>query len=418
MKKKLNIWLIKEGEALPVDDKPRLMRTGALAKYLSEQGHTVTWWSSGFIHGKKEYYTKEYKELVINDNETLILLHSPIVYKKNVSLKRFVYHRMLANQMKEKIKDKEVPDIIICSYPTVQFAQVAVKYGRNHNIPVVLDTRDFWPDIFERAFPERLRFFARIALKPFKLQTGRVYKKATALTGVVPECIDWGMNYAKRSKSDLDRCIYIGYIKEEIDRDIFENNIKYWESKDIFANTWNMCFFGTLSGNSMDLSTVIKAVKELSKEYKNIRLVVCGEGDAKEHLMKEAAGCENIVFPGWMNKEQMQSLMKISKCGLYCYKNTMDFKNAYGNKVVQYMSEGLPILSSLQGFAKEYIERYSIGATYTEGNIDSCTDEIKYLYENEKIRQQMGFHSLTCFEKEFEADIVNRQFEEYMYDLI
>ena len=45
MKKKLNIWLIKEGEALPVDDKPRLMRTGSLAKYLSEQGHIVTWWS-------------------------------------------------------------------------------------------------------------------------------------------------------------------------------------------------------------------------------------------------------------------------------------------------------------------------------------------------------------------------------------
>lgn len=31
-KKSLNVWLIKEGEALPIDEDVRLMRMGSLAK--------------------------------------------------------------------------------------------------------------------------------------------------------------------------------------------------------------------------------------------------------------------------------------------------------------------------------------------------------------------------------------------------
>jgi hypothetical protein len=37
-------WLIKPGEAIPVDPgAPQLMRTGILARCLADRGHQVTW---------------------------------------------------------------------------------------------------------------------------------------------------------------------------------------------------------------------------------------------------------------------------------------------------------------------------------------------------------------------------------------
>lgn len=418
MRKRLNVWLIKEGEALPVDSNARLMRTGLLAQYLSEQGHEVTWWSSGFIHGKKEYYCKEYQEIKINSRETLVLLHSPISYKRNVSPQRILYHQMLARQMKQKFKEKEKPDIIICSYPTIQFANVAVKYGQKNHVPVVIDVRDLWPDIFERVFPKRLKWLAHIGMIPLKMQVRNVFKRATAISGVVPHCVKWGINYIGREIRETDRFIYIGYQKEKISDEAFDSNIRFWQEQGITSNNWIICFFGTLSSNSLDLLTVIQAIKNISEKYPEIRLVICGAGDAREQFMQEAQGSNNIVLPGWMGKEQMQSLMKISKCGLYCYKNTMDFTNAFGNKIIQYMSEGLPVLSSLQGFSKTYMMQNNMGLTYEEGNVEDCIHQLQKMYENETLRMTMAKQSLECFERDFDAKIVNQKFEDYIYDIL
>ena len=418
MDKKLNIWLIKEGEALPVNDNARLMRTGLLARYLSENGHTVTWWSSGFIHGKKEYYSEQYQEIAINERETLVLLHSPIVYKRNVSLQRIIYHENLARQMKKKWKEKKAPDIILCSYPTIQFAKVAVEYGRKYNIPVILDVRDLWPDIFERVFPKPVQRLSKIVLLPLKLRTGNVFCKASGITGVVPDCIEWGLHYARRDRTEQDQCIFIGYSKEFLTEQQLEEHDIFWSKLGIISDTWNICFFGTLSGNSLDLSTVIQAVLRLAEKYPDIRLIVCGAGDGMEAYKREAQRSKHIVFPGWMGKDQMQSLMKLSKCGVYCYKNTLDFTNAFGNKIIQYMSEGLPVLSSLQGFSKEYITRYHMGTVYREGDVVDCATQIEMLYGNETERTEMAKQSLLRFETDFETEIVNQKFESYIYDVL
>ncbi len=418
MNKKLNIWLIEEGEALPVGENARLMRTGLLARFLAEQGHTVTWWTSGFLHGEKKYFVDEYKEIAINQQETLALLYSPVIYKKNVSLKRILYHRLLALQMKRKWRESQAPDIIVCSYPTVQFAQVAIQYGKNHKIPVILDVRDLWPDIFERVFPKKLQKIASIILLPLKWQTARVFKNATAVTGVVPDCVRWGLNYAKRKKTDLDRCLYIGCKKETISDIAWKENVQFWSRQGVTADTWNISFIGTLSSNSLDLSTVIQAVLRLAEKYPDIRLIVCGAGDGMEAYKREAQRSKHIVFPGWMGKDQMQSLMKLSKCGVYCYKNTLDFTNAFGNKIIQYMSEGLPVLSSLQGFSKEYITRYHMGTVYREGDVVDCATQIEMLYGNETERTEMAKQSLLRFETDFETEIVNQKFESYIYDVL
>ena len=52
------IWLLQDGEPLPTDDNPRLMRTGTLAERLVEAGFDVTWWASSFQHSTKRYRSR------------------------------------------------------------------------------------------------------------------------------------------------------------------------------------------------------------------------------------------------------------------------------------------------------------------------------------------------------------------------
>lgn len=418
MEQRLKIWIIRASEDLPIDKTGKLMRAGLLAEYLAKIGHEVIWWTSTYKHGEKRYRYNEQKVIDVNTNEKLVLLHSPKAYKKNISFSRIKYYRKLAKEFSKNCEKYAVPDIIICSYPTIEFAKEAECYGKRHNVPVILDVRDLWPDIFERAFPDRVRWLSKVLLLPLKIQTSKVFQNALGITGVTPAMVKWGVRYANRKRNSYDRCIYIGCNKNTMSEVVYNDALQYWLEKGIDKSTWNLCFIGTLSSNSLDLETVIKAVKELSADYPKIRLVVCGAGDAECDLKKVASKSTNIIFPGWLGEDKMRSLMRISCCGVYCYKNTVDFMGAFGNKIIQYMSEGLPIISSLHGFSKDYISQHNIGIFYEEGNIQSCMESIKVLYLKEEYRKRMGRNSLKRFEIDFETNIVNQHFVQLIEEVV
>ena len=82
---KLTVWLLREGEPLPVDEHPRLMRTGLLAEWLRKQGHEVIWWCSAFEHQSKTYRVRQTETVEIAPGEKLVMLYTGIRYRKNVS---------------------------------------------------------------------------------------------------------------------------------------------------------------------------------------------------------------------------------------------------------------------------------------------------------------------------------------------
>ena len=412
-KKTLRIWLIAEGEGLPIQKNAHLMRVGTTAEYLSGQGHTVLWWSSTFIHGEKRYLFDKTKKIRINSNYELLLLHSKISYKKNISLKRIIYHEVLAQQFKKNLRKIDKPDIILCSWPTSQFAREAVSYGEKNNVPVILDARDMWPDIFIRAFPDNIEKIAQIALLPLKASAASTFKRAYGITAMIDSLLTWACNYAKRKPGEKDRTIYIGNNRLDISQSESALLKSKWAKMGISEETWNICFFGTF-GSHIALDTVIKAVKELSEKYQDIRLLIGGGGDREDEFKTIAKGCENILFLGWLNNKEMTSLMRISKCGALCIKNTFDFKDTFNTKAIQYISEGLPIVNSLSGFAKTLIKNETMGVSYEFDDVYDCKDKILYLYGHEDERKHMSENAQKCFYEKFESSVVNKQMEEYL----
>jgi hypothetical protein len=101
------IWLIKDGETLPVQPGARPMRTGMLANQLLEKGHSVVWWSSTFSHQRKTLLYERDTVLEVKPGFELNLIYAGR-YPKNISLKRYFHHRTLARRF-SKSKRKPVP---------------------------------------------------------------------------------------------------------------------------------------------------------------------------------------------------------------------------------------------------------------------------------------------------------------------
>ncbi len=411
-------WIISDCEPLPTDDDPRLMRAGLLAEYLSKKGWKVTWFAPGFDHGKKTDRFGSTQEIEVNDNEKLVALYSPVTYSRNTSPKRVLFYRKLAGELRKSFKKESLPYVIFCSWPTQTFAKEALDYGKKTGVPVVLDVRDLWPDIFTRVFPGSMQGLAKAALMPSINGAKKLFRQADAITGVTPGSLRWGLEKAGRPGGPMDRVVYIGYENSEIPEEELAPAMEAWRSMGITEDTFNFTYFGTFSMSTLDLETVIRAFREIASERSDVRLLLIGAGDAEQKFREAAGECDKIVFPGWCSNVQIQSALKLSDAGLYPFRNLEDFRDAFGNKIIGYMAAGLPVMSSLEGFSKAYMEQYGTGRTYREGDVSSAKEVMLNFLADEEENRAMGRRGLERFREDFDMPVVNRKLEELFTELI
>src|SRR5205807_498974 len=91
-----------------------------------------------------------------------------------VSLARFADHVIWGRRFERAIAAASAPDIIFCAYPTIEAALTCARYGQKRRVPVVIDLRDMWPDLFAELAPRSLRPLARALLMPAAWRMVRV----------------------------------------------------------------------------------------------------------------------------------------------------------------------------------------------------------------------------------------------------
>lgn len=411
----MKIWLIQVGEPLPIDNKgrDRLYRTGLLANYLIEAGHKVVWWTSDFYHQKKMNRFGEDKTIELKNGLKIILLHS-IPYYKNISLGRVFNHWHLAIKFRNKARQYNPPDIILASYPTIELCVEAVKYGLEYNVPVVVDVRDLWPDIFLDVGPKILKPMLRIACRPFFKWAKYVFKNAYAITGVTEEYVEWGLKYGNRRQSDLDRSFPFGYpeyVPSEKEMSIAE---KKWKDFGLDKSKYIISFFGTL-GRQFDFNPVFEAADKLADT--DILFVICGSGDNLENLKRKAQFYKNIIFPGWVSKAEIWLLMRYAKIGLAPYVNHKNFLLNLPNKPIEYFSAGLPVLSSIDGVLGNLLKKYNCGMVYGH-SAEGLVECIVKLKNNPSLYKTLSQNARKLFEEKFSADRVYPAMVKYLEEVV
>ena len=208
----MNAWLATIGEPVPVQEgsHDRLHRAGYFARFLpatairSRGGLPPSTISA---NGTSLTATPSSRPRVRCD---IRLLHG-CGYRSNVSWARFRDHDQIGGQFARLARAAEDrPDVIVAALPTIELCAESVKFGRQRGIPVILDMRDMWPDIFVTAVPGRPAG-ARLLLWPLFRQARSAHAGATAITGITEAFVDWGLQRGRRARSPLDRAFPMGY---------------------------------------------------------------------------------------------------------------------------------------------------------------------------------------------------------------
>lgn len=407
----MNVWILVLGEPLETDqNNNRLHRAGMLARKLVDSGHNVTFWSSNVDHIKKELRSKKTEVIQINENYKLILLAGRL-YKKNISFARIAHNIDVTKEFNKLISSQDRPDIIVSHYPIIELTEAAINYAKKNKIPSIVDVRDFWPDIFYETLPSSISFIGDILFWSLKRKSLNIFKNASAITGISTQAIKWARLKNNQNIQETDKAFPLAY-----------ENLKNYKFKKDFLMKNNLdplkdniyCFFGNLSSR-IELDTVAEASRIInSKNLVNVKLVICGSGEMHEPLMAIARNCPNLVLPGWIEKDEINTLLEVSKAGVLPYPSSLDFIRSYPNKVGEYLSKNLPIISSVQGAMDELISKFNIGITYKNNSPQSLVETIQYIEDNEDVRKSMSENAGRCFTEMFDAENVYNDYISYI----
>lgn len=400
------VWVIKEGEPLPVVVGARLMRAGLLADALATRGVPVLWWTSRFQHAIKRKLDTSDRRIHVRDNLDLEVLDATVVYSRNASVRRLVYHWLLGRALRARMRTLPDPAVIYCAFPSIDLAYEAVRYASKKGIPIVVDVRDLWPEIFVRAVPAPVRLAAAAPLSFLERKARKALHHATIVTAITQSAMEWvdRKGVVPRLRQVV---VPLGAPEPPKDEDALGEALKHWNSLGVTADTWNICFFGTLSAKTMDLETAIAAAKRLADRYPSIKLVICGSGDQYARLQQLAGDNPNILLPGWVNHFSIHALMRISKVALYPLRNLVDMRDTISNKLLEYLSGSLPVVVCPTGAARELVTTHGAGVGYDEGDASSLTEALQSMVENESLRQRMADNAYACYDKNYRAELSN-----------
>lgn len=409
----MKVWLVNEGENLPGDDNnPRLQRMGLLAYELGKLGQDVVWWQSTFNHYQKKFRYSEDKDIPLTDNMEMKLLHA-CGYQKNVCLKRLYHEWKTAYKFYVRANKELLPDVIVSAMPTIAQAHYTVKFAKKHRIPVIVDIRDLNPDVFGMPFRGGVKKVVELGIVPLKIVLGSALRNATALVGTTDPYLQWGLNYASRTKKQNDRVFFVSYPDNGVTESLSEGS--RWSR---FENTSSLvcCFFGQF-GQLVDFETVMDAAQKCKENQMDVQFLLCGKGELLEHYQQvvESRGLTNVHLPGWVNKTDISDIGFVSDVGLMAYKKNDNFEMQMPNKFSEYLSLGLAIMLQPTGIMKDVIESNNCGIQYNTS--DELYEALKRLCENRDMLKEMKRNSRALFERSFAAEQVYQEYGRHVMEI-
>lgn len=408
----MKIWLIQTGEPTPLPGrKTRLYRTGMLADILHSAGHKVVWWSATFDHADRAQRFNSFTRTLSDSGYELLLLPG-CVYEHNICVRRLVNHAQLALSFDRHCRHVPLPDVILCAMPTIELCYRVGVYARRLGIPFIVDIRDLWPDIF---LIGRHRVFCMAASFPIFLLNQmllRALRTAAGLIAVSDSYLKWGLSKIGRSRTSSDRVFKLGYDDTPLQKEPDEEMKRWVNSLGLLKDGINCWFVGTF-GTTYNVSTIIDAARILiHKRDIRVRFILSGKGGDEAALRKQSSGLKNVLFTGWLDKRKLLALMPHMKIGLAAY--TEDAPQSIPNKIGEYASAGLAIVSSLKGETADLLEKHNCGITYHAYDPAALVSAIHLLADDPALLATMRKNARRIYSAEFDSKVIYRQMVNYL----
>jgi glycosyltransferase involved in cell wall biosynthesis len=401
--KTLNIAVIKDGELLPIQDPDVCLRMGSIATSLLGRGHKVTWLASTWSHQFKHQIAPEGTYPVATGYDVVLLECGQ--YKRNVSFARIAHHRAYGHAISRWLANTAEPfDAVVCAYPIPEAAAAAAQYCDKSDIPLILDVRDLWPDVFTDKLGGVGSLLAWPVITKQSRALGQALAISSAILAVSNNYLDWAKAHWNRLSAKRGTAIFrhfpIG--AGAIDSTNYGQKPPPTAKLDLPSDRILFTFLGSF-GKSYDLDLIVGAAQHFhSIGNKDVHFVLAGDGEQRGMIEAAVARLPNLHYLGWLQSDETVALMLESDVGIMPLQSV---SGTFPNKPFQYMAASLPIISSLDGEFADFAENEKIGINFDQGNQQQFIDAVTALCDRD-VRTAMVGNVKNVFATRFERSII------------
>lgn len=394
----MRVWILQTGEPMPTDDAgSRPMRAINLASALIEAGHSVVIWTADFNHFTLKHRFGRNTKVTVNDQLELRFVHSP-GYASNLGLQRLVDHGKLALQLRRLLgAQHEVPDVGFIGFPPIEVASVMTDWLRARDVPTVVDVKDAWPDVLERAVPDDLRSLGRFALRPYRRVAHKCLAASSGLSSTTEDFLGWALALAGRDRVDADLVLPLTSPLATIAKP--DPAATEWlDQHGIFDDGGlRVSFVGALH-SSYDFVPVARAARARPK----VQFVLCGNGSKANEIARLMEGLPNVVMPGWVSAEQADALARRASIALIPIAGHDDYLLNVTNKFYDSIAKGLPVAVGLEGALGRLVRANAVGWVYGGTDGRSLEDALDEAGRDPEALTRFGVNARELYEREFE----------------
>lgn len=362
-------------------------------KYLSANGYRIVWWTASFSHHFKKQRSAGWKDISVNEN-FIIRLVPTTKYKKNFGFGRMVKDFVFGINASKRFKREKKPDLIIAAENPLTMGNPSYKYAKKHNIPMIYDQMDIWPEFILKTLPSPLRAIAKIAFTPVYAKRKRIYDFLSGSIALGKHYLEFMKEVSPSLNEKPNALIYNGIDVEEFRKQL-TGLISNEKIAKLNKNEEIWCVFAGTLGPSYDIETIIAAAtKCIELGYLQYRFIIAGSGPFEEMVSLAEQDLDNLVYVGKLLPKDLIPIYGRCDIGLSTYSAGSNVDMC--DKFYDYTAAGLVVINSLNGEIAEHIRNSRIGVNYKPSDLNAFMEallrysEKKVLEESKKRSYKIG----------------------------
>lgn len=175
-----------------------------------------------------------------------------------------------------------------------------------------------------------------------------------------------------------------------------------------------VCYLGGISK--------IRGIQELIKGMEGapaVTLNLAGtfnESSVYDEVIKYE-GWKNTNFLGQVNRNQLAAILASSKAGIVTFHGVPNHVDAQPNKMFEYMSAGIPIITSNFPMWKEVVEKNNCGICINPMDPKELSEAIVLLLKDDAKAQEMGLNGIKAVKEKYNWDVEKYKLNKLYLDL-
>lgn len=374
----------------------------SIAKLLCKENISLEVVTSSFYHTQKKQ--REKMNFLDSVEYKISLLHEP-GYRKNISVKRIISHKVFTKNVVRYLKERKKPDLIYLFVPPLELGNAISMFAKKNGIKLIIDVLDLWPEAYNMILKNDLLNNAVFYFS--KRKANKIYSRADKIVSVSNTYLKRALSVNRNDKTGL--ALYIGTELNVFDQFRQEKQ----ESNQII-----IVYIGML-GHSYDLKCAIEAMSLLNSQgYKNLKLLVMGDGPLLNSF-KEYASKLNICSEFTGRLEYSEMVRKLCNCDIALNVISKGAVQSIINKHSDYLAAGLPIINNQEvpEFG-EIIEKYRCGVNCINSDSQSLANALQKLIDDPVLRREMGRNSRFVAEELFDRNNTYSQITNLIMSLL